>query len=482
MALMTGVQYEESLRKMKHKMFMFGEEIKNPVDHPIIRPTMNAIKKSYDLAQDPLYEDLMTATSNITGEKVNRFGHLHQSADDLVKKIKMLRLMGQQTCACFQRCAGMDVVNAVFGVTYEMDQKLGTEYHQRFLKFFRKVQQEDLIVEAGVTDAKGDRGKAPHQQVDPDLFVHVVEKRKDGIVVRGAKCHTTAASNSHMLLVMPTMALRPEDKDYAVSFVTPSDAEGIIYVFGRQSCDTRKMEGSPMDVGNPKFGSQESLMVFDDLFVPWENVLMCGETEWAGPMVERFASYHRASYGGCKSGVGDVLVGAAALMADYNGISKASHVKDKLIEMVHLNETLYSCGLACSMEGYKTPAGNYMVDLLLANVCKHNITRFPYDITRIMEDIAGGLLVTLPSQKDFNHPVAGKFMKKYFQGSGVTAENRMKLLRLIECMTFGTGAVGYKTESMHGAGSPQAQRVQIARYGNIDGKKALAKNILDIAD
>jgi 4-hydroxybutyryl-CoA dehydratase/vinylacetyl-CoA-Delta-isomerase len=478
---MTGAQYETSLRKMNYKLYMFGEEITNWVDHPIIRPSLNAVRISYDLAQDPEYAELMTATSHLTGNTVNRFGHLHQSTDDLIKKIKMLRLMGRKTCACFQRCAGMDAMNAAFGMTYEMDEKLGTNYHQRFLAIFKKIQDEDLIVAAGVTDAKGDRGAPPHQQADPDLFVRIVEKNGDGIVVCGAKCHTTAATNAHMALVMPTMALRPEDKDYAVSFITPSDAEGIVYIFGRQPGDTRKTEGT-FDSGNMKYGSQESLMVFDHLFVPWDHVLMCGETEWAGPFVERFASYHRASYGGCKAGVGDVLIGAAALMADYNGTAKASHIKDKLVEMIHLNETLYSCGIACSCESFKTPAGNFMVDLLLANVCKHNITRFPYEITKIMEDIAGGIMVTLPSAKDLEHPVAGPYMKKYFAGSEVPAENRMKLLRLIENMCFGTGAMGYKTESMHGAGSPQAQRVQIQRYGNLQNKKELAKAILDITD
>lgn len=476
----TGAQYEESLRKMNFKLYMFGEEIKNPVDHPMIRPSLNATKLCYDLAFDPVYEDLMTATSHLTGGKVNRFTHLHQSTDDLIKKVKMQRLLGQKTSCCFQRCGMLDACNATFSVTYEMDQKMGTEYHKRFTDFYKKVQEEDLYLQLGVTDPKGDRSKKPSEQADPDLFTHIVEKRADGIVVRGAKCHMTGATNSNWLLVMPTSALSPEDKDYAVAFVTPSDAEGIVYVYGRQSCDTRKMEGpgSVIDTGNPGFGGQESLMVFDNLFVPWENVLMCGETEWAGPLVERFATYHRQSYGGCKAGVGDVIIGAAATIAEYNGVDKKSHIKDKLIEMTHLNETLYAGGIAAGAEGYKTACGTYMVDMLISNCTKLNVTRFPYDIARLAEDIAGGILVTMPSQKDFDHPVAGMWMKKFFQGAnGTSAEDRMRILRLLECMTFGTGAVGYRTESLHGAGSPQAQRIQIARYGNIEKKKELAKNL-----
>jgi 4-hydroxybutyryl-CoA dehydratase/vinylacetyl-CoA-Delta-isomerase len=481
MALKTGEQYVESIRKLNLKIYLQGELVKNPVDHPIIRPSLNSVKMTYDLARDPLYEDLMTATSHLTGKKVNRFCHLHQSTDDLIKKVKMQRLLGQKTAACFQRCVGMDAINAVDSVTFEMDKKLGTDYRKRFLKFLEKMQEEDWTVDGAMTDPKGDRSLSPSKQADPDLYVHVVEKGKDGIVVRGAKAHQTGSVNSHWILVMPTIAMSPEDADYAVSFVAPADAEGIFYIYGRQSCDTRKLEGGDIDVGNKQFGGQEALMVFDNLFIPWENVFMCGETEFSGALVERFAGYHRQSYGGCKVGVGDVLIGATALAADYNGASKASHVKDKLIEMVHLNETLYACGIACSAEGFKTASGTYLIDLLLANVCKQNVTRFPYEIARLAEDIAGGLMVTMPSEKDLRHPVIGKVVEKYFKGvASVPTEHRMRILRLIENLTLGTAAVGYRTESMHGAGSPQAQRIMIARQGNFEQKKALAKAIAGI--
>ena len=479
--MITAQQYEEGLRKLKLKVYLQGELVENPVDHPIIRPSLNSVKMTYELAQDPQYEDLMTATSHLTGKKINRFCHLHQSTDDLVKKVKMQRLLGQKTSACFQRCVGMDAINAVDSVTFEMDKKLGTTYHSRFEKFLLMMQEEDMTVDGAMTDPKGDRGLSPSQQADPDLFVHVVEKREDGIVVSGAKAHQTGAINSHWILVMPTIAMGKEDADYAVSFVAPADAEGIFYIYGRQSCDTRKLEGGSIDVGNKKFGGHEALMVFDNLFIPWENVLMCGEYEFSGSLVERFAGYHRQSYGGCKVGVGDVLIGAAALAADYNGAHKASHLKDKLIEMIHLNETLYACGIACSAEGSKTASGTYIIDLLLANVCKQNVTRFPYEIARLAQDIAGGLMVTMPSEKDLHHPEIGKVVEKYFKGiASVPTEHRMRILRLVENLTLGTAAVGYLTESMHGAGSPQAQRIMISRQGNIEQKKALAKAIAGI--
>ncbi len=438
---------------------------------------------TYDLAQMPEYEDIMTAVSPETGKRINRFTHIHRSTEDLIKKVKMQRLLGQQTAACFQRCVGMDAFNAEYSTTYEMDQKYGTHYFENFKNFMFYCQENDLTVDGAMTDPKGDRGLAPHAQADPDMYLHIVERRPDGIVVRGAKAHQTGIINSHEVIVMPTCSMGPDDSDYAVSFAVPVDTKGIFMVIGRQSCDTRKREGSEMDVGNAEFGGVEALVVFDNVFVPNDRIFMCGEAEYAGMLVERFAGYHRQSYGGCKVGVGDVLIGAAAVAADYNGAARASHIKDKLIEMTHLNETLYCCGIACSAEGHPTESGNYIIDLLLANVCKQNVTRFPYEIVRLAEDIAGGLMVTAPSEADFRDGKLGPYVDKYLRGvADVSTENRLRILRLIENLSLGTAAVGYRTESMHGAGSPQAQRIMISRQGNLAMKKKLAKKIAHITE
>jgi 4-hydroxybutyryl-CoA dehydratase/vinylacetyl-CoA-Delta-isomerase len=234
-------------------------------------------------------------------------------------------------------------------------------------------------------------------------------------------------------------------------------------IYGRQPSDTRKLEDSPLDVGNRQFGGHEAVIILDDVFVPWERVFMAGETAFSGLLVERFAGYHRQSYGGCKVGVGDVLIGAAQSLAHYQGTERASHIKDKIVEMIHLNETLYACGLACSAEGRPTASGTYLIDLLLANVCKLNVTRYPYEIARLAQDIAGGLLVTLPSQRDLEHPEVGP------------------QLRLLENLTLGPGAAAYLTESLHGAGSPQAQRIMLARLANLEEKSELAQRLAGIA-
>ena len=482
MTMMTAEQYEESLEKLNLVVYMFGERVDDVVGNPIIRPSMKAVAKTYELAHRPEYEDIMTAVSHISGKKINRFTHIHQGTGDLLKKSKMGRLLGRETGCCFQRCVGMDALNALSIVTFDIDAKYSTGYYKRFLKYLEYVQENDLTCDGAMTDPKGDRGLPPHKQPDPDHFLRVIEERKDGIVVRGAKAHQTGAVNSHEVIVMPTLSMRKEDEDYAVSFALPSDAEGITYIMGRQSCDTRKLEGGNMDQGNLMFGGHEALVVFDDVFVPWDRVFMYKEYDFAGQLVEDFASYHRQSYA-CKVGVGDVLIGAAQTAAEYNGVARASHIKDKIIEMNHLNETLYCGCIACASEGHKEPSGTYCVNTLLANVHKQNVTRFPYEMARLAQDIAGGLMVTLPSEKDFRSPETAKWLNKYFKARpDVSTENRMRILRLIENITLGTAAVGYLTESMHGAGSPQAQRIMISRRANLPEKQRAAKKLCGIEE
>lgn len=480
--LMNAKEYEESLRKLKLNVYMFGKKVENPVDDPIIRPSMNAVAETYETALKPEYEDIMTATSHITGKKINRFTHIHQSIEDLVKKSKMGRLLGSLTACCFQRCVGMDTLNALSITTWAIDDKYGTEYNKRFLKYLEYVQENDLVCTGAMTDTKGDRSLAPSKQPDPDMFLHVVEERKDGIVVSGAKAHQTGAVNSHEIIVMPTITMREADRDYAVSFALPSDAEGITYIMGRQSCDTRKLEGLTFDRGNMHYGGHEALVIFDRVFVPWERVFMYKEYEFSTQLVENFAAYHRQSYA-CKVGVGDVLIGATQTAAEYNGVDKASHVKDKIVEMNHLNETLFCGCIACAAEGHREPCGTYLVDVLLANVHKQNVTRFPYEIARLSQDIAGGLMVTCPSAQDLASPDVGKWVDKYLKTKqDVPTEHRLRILRLIENITLGTAAVGYLTESMHGAGSPQAQRIMISRLINLSRKQKRAKYLCGIEE
>jgi len=376
----------------------------------------------------------------------------------------------------------MDTLNALSMVTYDADQKYGTEYNKRFLEYLRYVQDEDLVCCGAMTDAKADRSLRPADQPDPDQYLHVVEEKSDGIKVRGAKLHQTGAVNSHEIIVMPTRAMRKEDKDYAIAFALPSDTKGIMYIYGRQSCDTRKMEKGTIDTGNILYGGQECMVVFEDVFVPWDRVFMYKEYDFSGDLVEKFAAYHRQSYA-CKAGIGDVLVGATQLIAEYQGTVKASHIRDRILEMIHLNETLACGSLTCAHEGHREPSGTYFVNSLWANVAKLNVTRFPYEIARLAQEVAGGIMVTMPSEKDLNDPTIGKYVAKYLKGvEGVPVEHRIRILRLIENIALGMGAVCYLTESMHGAGSPQAQKIMIGRTADIDRMKGAAKRLCGIKD
>jgi 4-hydroxybutyryl-CoA dehydratase/vinylacetyl-CoA-Delta-isomerase len=479
MKLKNGAEYMDSLRNLNANIYYKGKRIEDVTKHPATAPHVRAAAMTYALASQEKYRDLATVKSHLTGNTISRFTHVHQNIEDLIKKIKLLRVLGQKTATCFQRCVGFDGINAVYSVAYEVDQKLGTDYLERFKKWLIRIQDENLMVVGAMTDPKGDRSKGPADQVDPDQYVHVAERRDDGVVIRGAKLHMTGSVNSHEILVMPTTALNEASKDYAIVCALPIDDPGITLIFGRQASDGRRDNLEWIDSGKPRFGAVggEAVIAFDDVFVPNERIFLNGETEFTGTIVYRFAAHHRANYGACKTGIMDVLTGAVSYLAQIQGTDKGSHVRDKITEMIHLSETLYSSSIACSAEGEPTSSGAYMVDTMLANVCKQNVTRFHFEVARLAIDLAGGFIATLPSEYDLHSKEVGSLVKKYFSGvAEIPVEDRIKIGRLIEAMTGGTVMI----ESMHGAGSPQAQRIMIFREGDIQNKIKMAKALAGI--
>jgi len=479
MKLKNGAEYIRSLREIHPVIYYKGQRIMDVTRHPATEPHVRAAAMTYALAAKKEYRDLATATSHLTGHTISRFTHVHQNVEDLIKKIKLLRVLGQKTGTCFQRCVGFDGINAVYSVAYEIDQKYGTDYLERFKKWLVNIQDENLMVVGAMTDPKGDRSKSPAEQPDPDQYVHVEERRQDGVLIKGAKLHMTGAVNSHEILVMPTTAMDERSRDYAIVVAVPVDAPGITMIFGRQAGDERRDKKERLDSGKPRFGAVggEAVIVFDNVFVPNERIFMNGETDFTSTLVYRFAAHHRANYGACKTGLMDVLIGAVSYLTQIQGTAKGSHIRDKVTEMIHLCETLYSSSIACSAEGWPTPSGAYMVDTMLANVCKQNITRFHFEVARLALDLAGGFIATLPSQYDLESEDIGHLVRKYFSGiEGIPTEHRMKIARLIEAMTGGTALV----ESMHGAGSPQAQRIMILREGDLEKKINLAKALVGI--
>ena len=329
-----------------------------------------------------------------------------------------------------------------------------------------------------MTDPRGDRSKRPSEQKNTNSYLHVTEKTEDGIVVNGAKAHITGVINSHEIIVLPNRAMGEQDANFAVSFSIPVNAAGIKLIFSRQTNDSRRLD-SPLDAGNPKYAivGGEAVVSFKNVFVPWDRVFMAGEYDFCSPLVETFAGYHRSNYGGCKVGLADIVIGASHWVADAHGVAKASHIIDKLTEMIAMAETCWSCSLACSYEGHKTSSGAYNIKPLLANVTKLNITRMVYEWMRIAQDIAGGKIITLPSEKDINNPELNEILTDCFRGKeGVDVMDIFKMLRLVENMSVGAGL----PEAMHGAGSPAAQKIMIARRSGIQIKEKLAETICGI--
>ena len=480
MTLKTAQEFVDSLRNVKTRVYYAGEAVENMVEHPVIRPSINAMAATYALAQQPDWESLMVRETG-QGEPVNVCCSLMRHPLDLVKKYKTVRQVALETARGNVRTVGMDAMNAVASIVHEMDEELGTSYLARFDDWFRVIQSEDLAVSGAITDPKGMRNKRPSDQPDPDHYLRVVEKQGDGIIVRGAKVHQTVAVSSHWHVVAPTTAMLENEQEYSVAFAVPCDAPGLFHFYGRQMGDQRKVEGCSIDVGNVHYGSSESLMVFDDVFIPWAHVFMCGEWQFTRRLVERFANYHRQGYGASRAAMTDVLVGAALELAELQGVSENKIIQSKLTEMAHLGETLYACGLAASYEARPTASGIHIVDEVLVNVAKLNVTRFPYEICRLAEDVAGGLFATAPHEADFLDPQNGPYIEKYLKTQpDRPTEHRLRLTRLIENMCYGTGATYFRAESMHGAGSPEGLRLQIRGKLDWDGKRAHARRVCGI--
>ena len=476
MGLKTKEEYIESIRSLNPTAYMFGERITDVVNNPRIRAGIEATAATYELAGMDEYRDLLVATSPLINEPVNRFTLPPSSIEDLVARVKVNRNLGNYVGTCHQRCTGLDCLSALSIVTYNIDKKHGTSYYNHFVEFLTHMQKNDLTGNAGVTDVKGDRSLAPHEQPDKDMYLRVVERLGDGIVVRGAKVHQTGSLSSHEIIVLPTRALSKEDRDYAVAFAIPSDVKGLIHVIGRSTLDMRELEGC--DIGNTLYSKYCPTLIFDDVFIPWERVFMCGETEFAGDLVGRFSAFHRQSHGGCKSGKIDCMIGAALTMMDYNGTNKAGHLKQKVIDMIHRAETLYGCCLAASYEGQKQPSGTYYIDTVLANASKLHEGKELSEAMRLMIDISGGFVADLPSDRDFQNPEIGELLKKYLKGvEGVPVENRVRMYRLVEKLALESADT---ISDIHGGGSPEAHRVTILRETDLEKRKRFAKRLAGI--
>ena len=474
----TSKEYKESLRMMRPNIYKFGELIKDVTTHAATKRTIEGHAQIFDAAHKPEYKDILTTNSHLTGEPISRYLSIVQGPEAMIANVRMKRLMFNLTGTCTGgRCVGFNAINAMWATTYDIDHDLGTEYHKILQTWLKDAQKKDITLTGALTDAKGDRSKSPSQQCDPDLSLHVVEKRKDGIIVRGAKVMICGVAAANEILVMPGTGYKEEDKDYAISFVVPRDIGNLTIIETRRPSDTREQEegfDAPVDIG----GITQAYLLFEDVFVPKERVFMCGEYAYSLKAVMNFIASYRAAIGGCVAGQGDVMVGAAALMARANGLSEKVF-REKLTQMTINNETTFGMGVAAGVLGTKHPSGVWIPNALLSNVNKVHVATLPYETKRLAQDIAGGIAETgcLPSCKDINDPRYGKLLKKYLQAN-CSGETRAKIARLIEWLTIGSGVPG----CMHGGGSPDGAKLVINATTDIAHNIELAKRLANIKE
>ena len=484
MALMTPEQFEESLKDLKPRIFMNGRKVDNILENKNTRTVVEANKASYAWALDPEYRDIMSCHSPLIDDVVNRYTHVSGSTEDLIKKAEAGTFTAEMLGTCIYRCVGYDSFHALASTTWEMDRDLGTEYFPRFTEYLKMVQKKDLSVAGALTEPRGARDHKTLEWRDPYLSLKVVDKKKDGIVVRGAKINISGAFASHELVVLPQAAHQKGEEDYAVAFAIPADTEGITYVCQYSAYSAERDQADDIEeLGNPVFGQREtSMIIFEDVFVPWERVFHCGEAPYSIKIVSRYARTHRMTCGGtCKVGFMNQIIGAAKLIQEYKGLEKATHINDQLMEMVVLRETGRACGLAAASRGTEEPPGSgvYLPDETMGNVSKLNICNAFWRVMALAGDIGGGLIVTMPSMKELKNPEVKNYVERYFSfGSDEPTENIMKVHKLLQHWTAGQHGVA----TWHGAGPVMAQKIMLQRVIDYDHEKDLVKKTLNLKE
>jgi 4-hydroxybutyryl-CoA dehydratase/vinylacetyl-CoA-Delta-isomerase len=478
MALKTPDEYKESLRKLRPNIHKFGKLIQDVTTSPYTRCTVEGHAQIFAAQHNPEYKDMVTTKSSLNGEEVSRYLSIISSPEDMIANSKMTRFIFQLTGTCTGgRCAGWNCINSMWATTYDMDKEFGTDYHQRLKNWLIQAQQNDITVAGALTDPKGDRTKPPSQQEDPDLNLHLVEVREDGIVVRGAKVMICGVAAANEIFILPGSGYKEEDKDWAVSFVIPKDIEGLTIVETRRPSDTREEEDG-FDIPVKCGGITQAYLFFEDVFVPRERVFMCQEYKYSLSSVLNFIMPYRAAIGACVAGQGDVKIGSAILVARANGLSSRVF-SEKLTKMIINNETTFGMGIAAAALGRKHPSGVWQCNPLLSNVNKVHVGTLPYETSVLAQDIAGGIAETgcIPSSVDFYDPKYGNLVQKYLKAKA-SAEARTRAARLVEWTTIGAGVPG----CLHGGGSPDGAKLVIRVNANLEEKVNIAKKLAGIEE
>ncbi len=480
----TVEEYKEALYKMKPNVYIGDEKVGR--DDWRIQGGINIIKETYSCAVDPRYEDLCTAISHFTGKKINRFTHIHQSKEDLFKKQRMTRVLCHRVGGCIQRCMGIDALNALSVVTYECDEALGTNYYDRFKKYMIDFQERDLAASCASTDAKGDRSKRPHEQENPGAYVKIIENRDDGIVVRGAKQCITNTTYVDEIVSVPCRFLTPEDSDWAVSFAIPADWDGVKLL--SRPAWVHGVQDLPEEFRCPttELGDVETFIIFDDVFIPKDRVFLNGKetpdaTAYGGFLALLFAHYHRHSYTGCKPAISEILASACSMAAEYNNVENAKHVSTKISHLIGTAELVFAAGESSALHSEKSPSGTQIPDEVLTNAGRRLAGENIYEEYKILADITGGIMATLPYLETFTNSEVGELALKYMQRNPkIDPIKALKIVKGIE--TLGCSDIGgiLQVAGLHGGGSPQMETIaMMGRYPMKDLKK-VAKYLFGI--
>ena len=472
--LMTAADYRESLRAYHPRVFVNGRAIDSVPDEPLLAPGINAVGITYDFAHH--HPSPMTAVQHTSGKTVNRMLHINETPDDLLKKLEAVRLVCKVS-GCAQRYLTHDALNGLYQSTHRTDAAHGTDYHQRFLAYLHDVQDRDLTLGIAMTDAKGDRSKRPGQQSNRDSYVHIAQRRPDGLVIRGTKAIVTGAPYMHEFLVMPCRTHTREDADFAVCCAVPIDAPGVTII--------ARPAGRPGEAAakfSAKYGQSTGVVTFDDVFVPHDRVFLAGETEEGGFLTTTYATHHRHSCIGARAGFGDLLIGAGALMTEANGLDpdRHHHIREAMVELITITESFFACGVASSVYCTKDPAGSVMPDAVFSNIGKLLLATKIYDMHRVAHYVAGGLIVALPGPDEDHNPATAASLAAVLGGrDDIPMQQRMEVSRFIEDLTVSHQAGWYSVISLHGGGSPEAMKREIWRNYPITEKKELVEALLN---
>ncbi len=476
MPLRTPDQYLASLRDDR-RVFYRGRRVEDVTAHPVIGLAARHAAVDYAMAEDPRHRDLA-----VVGGR-SRYFAAPQTTDDILARSKLIetatRLGG--TLVVLIKEIGSD---ALFGLTIvadEMDRRLGTEYAPRVRAFLDRCAEDDLALAVAQTDVKGDRALGPAEQAtkgNPDAYLRIVDRQPDGIVVRGAKAHTSVATNANELIVLPTRALGEADAAYAVAFAIPIATPGLTLIASPHGGGEKNPFEHPIAA---RHKMMETLTVFDDVFVPNERVFLAGEWQLAGPLALTFVEFHRFTAVSYKLPLVDALVGAALLLAEYNGVERAGHVRDKLAWLVAYAEGLRAVTHMAAHRCRLHPAGVAVPDPLTVNVAKlHFATNYHQAVARV-QDIAGGLLVTAPGEEDLASEELGPLVRRYLSGKiGVDVEDRLRALNLASDLTASDFGGYQEVLAVHAEGSIEAEKLTILRNYDAGAAKAYAKELAGI--